>query len=115
MGFTAAIGVSEAKCAHAGYMERYTKSLAKQAVAEYAAVAKKHGLTPTQLALAWCKVRACHTTTPIQDGSCLDGSPYRGALLPCISPMPSTYTSGRECMLQRHNAGAVISRAAPEW
>ena len=41
--------------AHAGYMERYTKSLAKQAVAEYAAVAKKHGVTPTELALAWCK------------------------------------------------------------
>lgn len=39
----------------AGYMERYTKSLAKQAVAEYAAVAKKHGVTPTELALAWCK------------------------------------------------------------
>lgn len=41
--------------ARAGYMERYTKSLAKQAVAEYAAIAKKHGLTPTELALAWCK------------------------------------------------------------
>ena len=36
-------------------MERYTKSLAKQAVGEYAEVAKKHGLTPTELALAWCK------------------------------------------------------------
>ncbi len=41
----------------AGYMERYTKSLAKQAVGEYAQVAQKHGLTPTQLALAWCKSR----------------------------------------------------------
>ena len=81
MGFTAAIDVSEAKCAHAGYMERYTKSLAKQAVAEYAAVAKKHGLTPTQLALAWCKVRACHAAIPIQEGSCPDGSPYRGRSL----------------------------------
>ncbi|EIE26615.1 Aldo/keto reductase [Coccomyxa subellipsoidea C-169] len=40
-----------------GYMERYTKSLAKQAVGEYAQVAQKHGLTPTQLALAWCKSR----------------------------------------------------------
>ena len=43
--------------APAGYMERYTKSLAKQAVGMYAEVAKKHGLTPTQLALAWCKSR----------------------------------------------------------
>jgi len=34
-------------------MARYNKSLAKEAVAAYADVAKKHGLTPTQLALAW--------------------------------------------------------------
>lgn len=50
---------------HAGYMERYTKSLARQAVAEYAAVAKKHGLTPTQLALAWCKSKWQVTSTII--------------------------------------------------
>ncbi|CAK0734225.1 hypothetical protein CVIRNUC_000401 [Coccomyxa viridis] len=48
-----------------GYMERYTKSLAKQAVAEYAAVAKKHGLTPTELALAWCKGKWQVTSTII--------------------------------------------------
>lgn len=40
-----------------GYMARYQQSLAKQAVSEYAAVAKKHGLTPTQLALGWCASR----------------------------------------------------------
>lgn len=81
MGFTAATCFSETDSAHAGYMERYTKSLAKQAVTEYAAVAKKHGLTPTQLALAWCKVRSCHAAAPIQEGSCLDGSPHRGCSL----------------------------------
>ncbi len=36
---------------------RYNKSLAREAVAEYARVAERHGLTPTQLALAWCKSR----------------------------------------------------------
>ena len=40
-----------------GFMERYQLSRAKQAVAEYAGVARKHGLTPTQLALAWCYSR----------------------------------------------------------
>ncbi|KAI3433531.1 hypothetical protein D9Q98_003341 [Chlorella vulgaris] len=40
-----------------GYMARYNKSLAKEAVGAYAEVAKKHGLTPTQLALAWCNSR----------------------------------------------------------
>lgn len=46
-------------------MERYIKSLAKQAVAEYTAVAKKHGLTPTELALAWCKSEWQVTSTII--------------------------------------------------
>ena len=38
-------------------MARYNKSLAKEAVGEYCAVAAKHGLTPVQLALAWCDSR----------------------------------------------------------
>jgi aryl-alcohol dehydrogenase-like predicted oxidoreductase len=46
-------------------MARYTKSLAREAVAEYSAVAKKHGLTPTQLALAWCKSKWQVTSTII--------------------------------------------------
>ena len=46
-------------------MERYTKSLAKEAVSGYCAVAKKHGMTPSQLALAWCKGRWNVTSTII--------------------------------------------------
>lgn len=41
----------------ANYMQRYQQSLAREAVAAYVDVAKAHGLTPTQLALAWCKSR----------------------------------------------------------
>lgn len=41
----------------ANYMQRYQQSLAREAVAAYVDVAKTHGLTPTQLALAWCKSR----------------------------------------------------------
>lgn len=40
-----------------GYMERYNKSQARTATEEYVKVAQKHGLTPTQLALAWCRSR----------------------------------------------------------
>ena len=63
--FSSAYRVLSQFDAHAGYMERYTKSLAKQAVAEYAAVAKKHGVTPTELALAWCKQKWQVTSTII--------------------------------------------------
>lgn len=38
-----------------GYMERYNKSLARDATEEYVKLAQKYGLTPTQLALAWCR------------------------------------------------------------
>jgi len=48
-----------------GYMERFNKSLAKDAVAEYVEVAKKHELTPTQLALAFVKSRQFVTSTII--------------------------------------------------
>jgi hypothetical protein len=41
----------------AGYMERYNKSLAREAVGAYVEVASKYGLTPTELALAWCNQR----------------------------------------------------------
>jgi aryl-alcohol dehydrogenase-like predicted oxidoreductase len=38
-------------------MDRYKKSLAVEAVDEYAKVAKAHLLTPTQLSLMWCYSR----------------------------------------------------------
>lgn len=39
------------------YMERYKTSIVKEAVVAYEAVAAKHGLTPSELALAWCQSR----------------------------------------------------------
>jgi aryl-alcohol dehydrogenase-like predicted oxidoreductase len=40
-----------------GYMKRYQQSIGREAVAEYCNVAKRHDLTPTELALAWCHSR----------------------------------------------------------
>jgi len=37
-----------------GYMERYKDSQVETAVKEYEEVAKKHGISPTALALSWC-------------------------------------------------------------
>ena len=42
-------------CAHLPHSA--LQSLARQAVAEYVKVADKHGLTPSELALAWCDSR----------------------------------------------------------
>lgn len=38
-------------------MERYNKSLARVATEEYLKLAESKGLTPAQLAIAWCRSR----------------------------------------------------------
>lgn len=48
-----------------GYMARYNASPARTAVGEYVDIALKYGMTPTQLALAWCRQRSCVTSTII--------------------------------------------------
>lgn len=40
-----------------GYMERFTKSRAMEAAREYAALARRHGMTPSELALRFCRSR----------------------------------------------------------
>lgn len=48
-----------------GYMERYNKSLAREAVAEYVKVAANHKLTPVELSLAYVRSRSFVTSTII--------------------------------------------------
>lgn len=48
-----------------GFAQRYSKPNVAPAVAAYAALAREHGLTPAQLALAWCYHRWCVASTII--------------------------------------------------
>lgn len=48
-----------------GYMERYNKSIAREATIEYLKLAKKHGLTPVQLALGFARDRPFMTSSII--------------------------------------------------
>ncbi|GLJ53894.1 hypothetical protein SUGI_1151270 [Cryptomeria japonica] len=48
-----------------GYMSRYTKSLAKEAVDKYMQVARKHGFTPVELALGFVRSRPFVTSSII--------------------------------------------------
>ncbi|XP_024996115.1 uncharacterized protein LOC112529207 [Cynara cardunculus var. scolymus] len=48
-----------------GYMERYNKSIAKEATAQYIEMAKKHGLSPVELALGFVRDRPFMTSTII--------------------------------------------------
>ncbi len=48
-----------------GFAQRYAKPNVSPALAAYAALAREHGLTPAQLALAWCYRRRCVASTII--------------------------------------------------
>nr|XP_043629070.1 protein tas-like [Erigeron canadensis] len=48
-----------------GYMERYNKSIAKEATAQYIEMAKKHGLSPVELALGFVRDRPFMASTII--------------------------------------------------
>lgn len=48
-----------------GFMQRYSNSLARDAVDEYIKIADKYDMTPTQLALAWCYSRPWVASTII--------------------------------------------------
>ncbi len=48
-----------------GFAQRYSKPNVKPAVEAYAMLAREHGLTPAQLALAWCYRRWCVASTII--------------------------------------------------
>ncbi|TXG93580.1 MAG: aldo/keto reductase [Rhodocyclaceae bacterium] len=48
-----------------GFAQRYSKPNVEPAVRAYAALAREHGLTPSQLALAWCYRRWCVASTII--------------------------------------------------
>ncbi|CAI9277661.1 unnamed protein product [Lactuca saligna] len=48
-----------------GYMERYNKSISKEATTQYIEMAKKHGLSPVELALGFVRDRPFMTSTII--------------------------------------------------
>ena len=48
-----------------GFAQRYSKPNVEPAVRAYSALAREHGLTPSQLALAWCYRRWCVASTII--------------------------------------------------
>ena len=48
-----------------GYMARYTKQSAVQAMQAYCDIAQKYGVSPTELALAWCQAQSWTTCSII--------------------------------------------------
>ncbi len=70
----------------AGFGQRYTKPNVATAVAEYAALARRHGLTPTQLALGFTASQWCVGATIIGATSLAQLRENLDAMRLCLSP-----------------------------
>nr|GEX01788.1 protein NADP(H)-dependent aldo-keto reductase [Tanacetum cinerariifolium] len=77
-----------------GYMERYNKSIAKEATALYIEVAKKHGLSPVELALGFVRDRPFMTSTIIGATSVEQLKEDIDAFLTTDRPLTPDYRKG---------------------
>lgn len=85
-----------------GYMERYNKSLAKEATIQYLELAKKHGLTLVQLALGFARDRPFMTSSIIGATSVEQLKEDIDAFLMTDRPLPTEVMAGIEATFKRY-------------
>ncbi|KAI4368414.1 hypothetical protein MLD38_016972 [Melastoma candidum] len=90
-----------------GYMERYNKSLAKEATFKYLEVAKKHGLSLVELALAFARDRPFMTSSIIGATSVEQLKEDINAFLMVERPLPAEITADIESIFRRYKDPAI--------
>nr|CAB3493995.1 unnamed protein product [Digitaria exilis] len=91
-----------------GYMARYNASLAKEATNEYVKLAKKHGLTPVQLALGFVRDRP-FTTSSIIGATNMDQLKENiDAFTSAPRPLPQEVLAGIEDLFKRYKDPAIL-------
>ncbi|WMV34127.1 hypothetical protein MTR67_027512 [Solanum verrucosum] len=85
-----------------GYMERYNKSLAKEATKKYEEVAKKHGLTLVELALGFARDRPFMTSSIIGATSVDQLKEDIDAFLTTERPLPPQVMDDIEDIFKRY-------------
>ncbi|KAL5701916.1 hypothetical protein ACHQM5_027198 [Ranunculus cassubicifolius] len=90
------------------YMERYNKSVAREATLKYIELAKKHGLTPVQLALAFARDRPFVTSSIIGATSLDQLKEDMHAFLKTERPLPDEVTSDIEEIFKRYKDPAIL-------
>ncbi|XP_009770016.1 uncharacterized protein LOC107763504 [Nicotiana tabacum] len=85
-----------------GYMERYNKSLAKEATKKYEEVAKKHGLTLVELALGFARDRPFMTSSIIGATSVEQLKEDIDAFLTTERPLPPQVMDDIEDIFKRY-------------
>ncbi|XP_027166899.1 uncharacterized protein LOC113766942 [Coffea eugenioides] len=91
-----------------GYMERYNKSIAREATVQYMEVAKKHGLTPVELALGFARDRPFMTSSIIGATSVDQLKEDIDAFLTLDRPLPPEVMADIESVFNRYKDPAIL-------
>ncbi|XP_039038535.1 protein tas [Hibiscus syriacus] len=91
-----------------GYMERYNKSIAREATIKYIETAKKHGLTPVELALGFVRDRPFMTSSIIGATSVDQLKEDIDAFLTTPRPLPSEVMEDIEAIFKRYKDPAIL-------
>ncbi|XP_010935911.1 uncharacterized protein [Elaeis guineensis] len=91
-----------------GYMDRYKGSLAKEATELYIQLAKKHGLTPVQLALGFVRDRPFTTSSIIGATSVDQLKEDIDAFITTMRPLPPEVVDGIEDIFKRYKDPAIL-------
>lgn len=91
-----------------GYMERYNRSVAKEATIKYIEVAKKHGLTLVQLALGFARDRPFMTSSIIGATSVDQLKEDIDAFLTTERPLPPEVVADIEDVFRRYKDPAIL-------
>ncbi|KAG5560341.1 hypothetical protein RHGRI_003590 [Rhododendron griersonianum] len=91
-----------------GYMERYNRSVAKEATIKYIEVAKKHGLTLVQLALGFARDRPFMTSSIIGATSVDQLKEDIDAFLATERPLPPEVMADIENVFRRYKDPAIL-------
>uniref|UniRef100_A0ACD5WCE8 Uncharacterized protein n=1 Tax=Avena sativa TaxID=4498 RepID=A0ACD5WCE8_AVESA len=91
-----------------GYMQRYNSPLAQEATKEYIKVAKKHGLTPVQLALGFVRDRPFTASTIIGATTMDQLKENIDAFTSAPRPLPPQVVDDIETIFKRYRDPAVL-------
>ncbi|KAJ4722723.1 Oxidoreductase Tas aldo/keto reductase family protein [Melia azedarach] len=91
-----------------GYMERYKGSISREATVKYVEAAKKHGLTPVQLALGFARDRPFMTSSIIGATSVEQLKEDIDAFLTTERPLPAEVLEDIEAIFKRYKDPAIV-------
>ncbi|KAL5542272.1 hypothetical protein UlMin_009982 [Ulmus minor] len=91
-----------------GYMERYNKSDAREVTIKYIELAKKHGLTPVELALGFARDRPFMASSIIGATSVEQLKEDIDAFLTTERPLPAEVMADIESIFKRYKDPAIL-------